>query len=83
MAEKKGFEPLIRYRIHTFQACSFDHSDTFPQDFTQGKIKGAIVPHARQLVNCGLERYRLNIQLVGSSSTGGGGWGRLVAGLLR
>ena len=52
MAEKKGFEPLIRYRIHTFQACSFDHSVTFPQDFTQGKIKGAIVTQVRELVNC-------------------------------
>lgn len=28
-AERKGFEPSIRFwRIHTFQACSFDHSDT-------------------------------------------------------
>ena len=29
VAERKGFEPSIRFwRIHTFQACSFDHSDT-------------------------------------------------------
>ena len=27
-AERKGFEPSIRCRIHTFQACSFNHSDT-------------------------------------------------------
>ena len=31
MAEREGFEPSIRgYRIHTFQACSFDRSDTSP-----------------------------------------------------
>ena len=30
MAEREGFEPSIRCRIHTFQACSFNHSDTSP-----------------------------------------------------
>ena len=31
MAETVGFEPTIRgYRIHTFQACAFDHSATSP-----------------------------------------------------
>ena len=30
LAEKEGFEPSIRCRIHTFQACSFSHSDTSP-----------------------------------------------------
>ena len=31
MAERKGFEPLIRgYHIHTFQACAFDHSAISP-----------------------------------------------------
>ncbi len=31
MAEREGFEPSIRgYRIHTFQACSFNHSDISP-----------------------------------------------------
>ena len=31
MAEREGFEPSIRgYRIHTFQACAFDHSATAP-----------------------------------------------------
>ena len=30
MAEKEGFEPSIRCRIHTFQACAFDHSATSP-----------------------------------------------------
>ena len=34
MAEREGFEPSIRdYRIHTFQACSFNHSDTSPDFF--------------------------------------------------
>ena len=28
-AERKGFDPSIPFRgIHTFQACSFNHSDT-------------------------------------------------------
>ena len=31
VAEQEGFEPSIRgYRIHTFQACAFDHSATVP-----------------------------------------------------
>jgi hypothetical protein len=30
MAEREGFEPSIRCRIHTFQACSFNRSDTSP-----------------------------------------------------
>ena len=31
VAEQEGFEPSIRgYRIHTFQACAFDHSATAP-----------------------------------------------------
>ena len=30
LAEREGFEPSIRYRIHTFQACSFSRSDTSP-----------------------------------------------------
>ena len=30
MAVRGGFEPPIRRRIHTFQACSFSHSDTSP-----------------------------------------------------
>ena len=31
MAVREGFEPSIRCRIHTFQACSFSHSDTSPK----------------------------------------------------
>ena len=30
LAEREGFEPSMRFRIHTFQACSFDRSDTSP-----------------------------------------------------
>ena len=31
MAEREGFEPSMSYKpIHTFQACSFNHSDTSP-----------------------------------------------------
>ena len=31
LAEREGFEPSIRgYRIHTFQACAFNHSATSP-----------------------------------------------------
>ncbi len=33
MAVRGGFEPPIRCRIHTFQACSFSHSDTSPNCF--------------------------------------------------
>ena len=33
VAEREGFDPSIRdYRIHTFQACSFNHSDTSPDN---------------------------------------------------
>jgi hypothetical protein len=31
LAESEGFEPSIRFwRIHTFQACAFDHSANSP-----------------------------------------------------
>ena len=34
LAERKGFEPSIRFwRIHTFQACAFDHSATSLKSF--------------------------------------------------
>ena len=36
MAVREGFEPSVRCRTHTFQACSFDHSDTSPK-----KVSGA------------------------------------------
>jgi hypothetical protein len=28
LAEREGFEPSRRFRLHDFQSCSFDHSDT-------------------------------------------------------
>jgi hypothetical protein len=30
VAEREGFEPSIRCRIHTFQACAIDHSAISP-----------------------------------------------------
>ena len=30
MAVREGFEPSKRFRLHTFQACAFDHSATSP-----------------------------------------------------
>ena len=38
LAEREGFEPSIRYeRIHTFHACSLNHSYTSPKNLTCGK----------------------------------------------
>ena len=34
MAEREGFEPSMAFTIHTFQACSFDRSDTSPDNQT-------------------------------------------------
>jgi hypothetical protein len=40
VAERAGFEPAIPFwSIHTFQACSFNHSDTSPV-FTSSRWKG-------------------------------------------
>ena len=39
MAEREGFEPSIRCRIHTFQACSFSHSDTSPDSILPSSIR--------------------------------------------
>ena len=38
LAEREGFEPSIRFRIHTFQACAFNRSATSPISRT-GKLK--------------------------------------------
>ena len=36
-AERKGFEPLKRFRrLHTFQACAFDHSAISPCEIFSG-----------------------------------------------
>ena len=48
MAEREGFEPSIRYkRIHTFQACSFSHSDTSPESITSLSAKHMFIPSDR------------------------------------
>ena len=31
LAERVGFEPTLRFRKHTFQACAFGHSATSPE----------------------------------------------------
>jgi hypothetical protein len=31
---REGFEPSKPFDLHTFQACSFDHSDTSPEELT-------------------------------------------------
>ena len=33
MAEREGFEPSMRFRIHAFQACAFNRSATSPKFF--------------------------------------------------
>ena len=45
LAEREGFEPSIRCRIHTFQACAFSHSATSPliaEDYTHSCMLFAI-----------------------------------------
>ncbi len=32
LAERVGFEPTRRFRLHGFQPCSFDHSDIALRD---------------------------------------------------
>ena len=53
MAVRGGFEPPIRCRIHTFQACSFSHSDTSPYCFAAhtGWATGANLGKYVSLVN--------------------------------
>ena len=49
-AERKGFEPSIRCRIHTFQACAFDHSATAPHTLEAaalGKARAMCKRHTR------------------------------------
>ena len=52
LAERKGFEPSIRYkRIHAFQACDFNHSSTSPDGMFRGGLRkrglyGGLRPHA-------------------------------------
>ena len=51
MAVREGFEPSIRCRIHTFQACSFSHSDTSPYCLPVVDGTGANVRKSRTAVN--------------------------------
>ena len=51
MAVRGGFEPPIRCRIHTFQACSFSHSDTSPYCHPVVDGTGANVRKSRTAVN--------------------------------
>ena len=51
MAVREGFEPSIRCRIHTFQACSFSHSDTSPFCYPVAAGTGANVRKSRSYVN--------------------------------
>ena len=51
MAVRGGFEPPIRCRIHTFQACSFSHSDTSPYCHPVVAGTGANVRKSRTSVN--------------------------------
>ena len=51
MAVRGGFEPPIRCRIHTFQACSFSHSDTSPHCLPVINGTGANVGKTTKAVN--------------------------------
>ena len=52
IAERKGFEPLKRFRrLHTFQACAFDHSAISPSLFFE-RVK---------IVKIGLVKIEKNI----------------------
>ena len=69
MAVRGGFEPPIRCRIHTFQACSFSHSDTSPYCCSCATGTGANLGKYRSGVNQLFEKKRaftqtsINMQL--------------------
>ncbi len=42
VAEREGFEPSIRCRIHAFQACSLSRSDTSPEFNPTSEIAGRV-----------------------------------------
>jgi hypothetical protein len=46
LAVREGFEPSIRCRIHTFQACSFNRSDTSPCSKFRSRGKARTLKHA-------------------------------------
>ena len=65
MAEKEGFEPSIRFRIHTFQACAFDRSAISPVEHFSRALSTKCVFYAIFIFISGRE---LNIKMYG------GGW---------
>ena len=75
MAEREGFEPSIRgYRIHTFQACAFNHSATSPTDsknihtqyFIQLQKKNRLICQSHALIGPSKITYPLKRKLVKS-----------------
>src|SRR3954466_11520343 len=40
LAERVGFEPTIRCRIHAFQACAFGRSATSPESWVTSSVSG-------------------------------------------
>ncbi len=52
MAEREGFEPSIRCRIHTFQACSFSHSDISPDLHIAAAREDYSIPDALSIPAC-------------------------------
>src|SRR5690554_4325041 len=56
VAEGEGFEPSKPFDLHTFQACSFDHSDTPPHC---GSWAGGAPPFAQERRVC----YRLKCSI--------------------
>ena len=87
LAEREGFEPSIRYyRIHTFQACSFNHSDTSPDTtFVALTLEAGQVIPASLCLQC---RYwspyftTLSVGLVGGCGPGSSSSGSLSANIM-
>ena len=51
LAEREGFEPSVHFwRTHTFQACSFNRSDTSPRA-EQGSEVASVVQLLRMVMN--------------------------------
>ncbi len=48
VAVREGFEPSMPFDIHTFQACSFGHSDTSP-DSLSSALLGHYEPQRRSV----------------------------------
>ena|GEM_PF-4270616 len=65
LAEKERFELSIHFwRIHTFQACSFDHSDTSPKTGLQRYNNRAVYTIKKRSLKKGFaSKLQLNITL--------------------